>query len=188
MTDHPSTCHGGCGANAPGNTRRTFLTLATLGAGVALLTPFAPGRARAAGSIEALLLNCMDYRLVDDVTKYMDGRGLTNQYDQIILAGASLGALTEKAPAWGATFWEHVQVAKDLHHIKKVMVMDHRDCGAYKVFLGADVANDPAKETAMHAEYLQKLAGMLREKHPDLQVELLLMALDGSVESIPVPA
>lgn len=183
MSDHSTAC--GCCSGLPANSRRHFLTLAAIGAGAALLTPAIARPARAAGSIEALLLNCMDYRLVDDVTRYMDGRGLTNQYDQVILAGASLGALTEKAPAWGPTFWEHVQVAIDLHHIKKVMIMDHRDCGAYKVFLGMDLAGDPAKETAVHTEYLQKLGGMVKTKFPQLGVELMLMSLDGSVQQIP---
>ncbi len=166
--------------------RRGFLTLAALAGGAALLAPMLPTPARAAGAIDALLLSCMDYRLVDDVVRYMDGRGLTNRYDHVILAGASLGALTEKKPEWGAAFWDHVAIAKDLHRIKRVMVMDHRDCGAYKVFLGEDFGADPAKETAVHADNLRRLAAMIRERHPDLEVELLLMALDGGVESVPL--
>lgn len=70
--------------------------------------------------IEALVLNCMDYRLVDDVTHYMDARGLTDQYDQITLAGAAIGVLTDQRSAWGRTFWEHVALARKLHHIKKI--------------------------------------------------------------------
>lgn len=187
MTDHHGK-HDGCCCVIPENNRRNFLTLATLGAGAALLAPILPGSAKAAGSIDALLLCCMDYRLVDDVTAYMTGRGLKDNYDQIILAGASLGALTDHRKDWGVTFFQHVDVAKQLHHIRRVMIMDHRDCGAYKVFLGLDLKDDRAKETAVHAEHLQKLAQMIKGKHPDLEVELLLMALDGTVEKIPTPA
>ncbi len=140
--------------------------------------------AAAAGNVEALLLSCMDYRLVDDIVRYMDGRGMTNNYDHVVLAGASLGAITDKEPAWGETFWKHVEVAKALHHVKKVIVLDHRDCGAYKVFLGQDLKDDPPKETAVHGEVLGRLGAKIREKHPDLEVELLLMALDGTVQKI----
>ena len=42
-------------------------------------------------TIEALVLNCMDYRLVDSVARYMDARGLHNRYDQVTLAGAAIG-------------------------------------------------------------------------------------------------
>lgn len=175
------------GETGPGhNSRRGFLRLAALAGGAALLTPMLSRPAQAAGTVEALLLTCMDYRLTDDVARYMDGRGLTGQYDHVILAGASLGALTDKRPDWGSVFWDHVQVARDLHHIRRVMIMDHRDCGAYKVFLGADVAGDRAAETALHAQQLRKLGAMVRQRHPDLAVDLMLMALDGSVELIPL--
>ena len=174
-------CACGC---PPEGDRRSFLKLAALGGGAMLLSATPVRHAAAAGNVEALLLSCMDYRLVDDVARYMDGRGLTNNYDQIILAGAGLGALTGKQPAWGETFWKHVEVAKALHGIKRVIVMDHRDCGAYKVFLGMDLKDDRAKETAVHAEVLAELGAMIREKHPDLGVELLIMALDGTVEKV----
>lgn len=181
---HTGTNHCTCHTTTAPADRRRFLTLATLGGGAALLGLAAPRKAAASGTVEALLLSCMDYRLIDDTTHYMDGRGLTNKYDQIILAGASLGALTNLHKAWQTEFWEHVEISKQLHHIKKVMVMDHRDCGAYKTFLGNDFYADPMRETQVHTENLNKLGAMIREKHPDLEVELLLMALDGSVEKI----
>ena len=182
MHTHTEDCT--CQTRRAPDSRRRFLKIAALGGGAMLLGVPALREARAAGSVEALLLSCMDYRLVDDTARYMDGRGLTNNYDHVILAGASLGALTDKKEAWNDTFWDHVDVAKQLHHIKKVIVMDHRDCGAYKVFLNADLKDDPVKEAAVHGEMLSKLGGMIREKHPDLEVELLLMALDGTVQKI----
>ena len=75
-------------------------------------------------------------------------------------------------------------MASDLHKIRKVIVLDHRDCGAYKVVLGEDFAKDPAKETAIHATQLRRLRTMIKEKYPALGVELLLMALDGKVQTI----
>ncbi|WP_264664210.1 carbonic anhydrase [Azospirillum fermentarium] len=163
--------------------RRRFLTLAALGGGAALLSATPLRHAAAAGNVEAMVLSCMDYRLVDDTARYMDQRGMTNNYDHVILAGASLGATTDKAPAWQAAFWDHVDVAKKLHHIQKVIIIDHRDCGAYRVFLGLDLKDDPVREKEVHTAQLQKLAALVKEKHPDLGVETLLMALDGSVEA-----
>lgn len=174
-----------CSGHRPPAGRRDFLKLASLGTGVALFALALPGgTARGAGQTEALLLSCMDFRLMDDIVRYMDGRGLTNNYDHVVLAGAALGAVTDAYPAWGKTFWDHLGVAIQLHHIKKVVVMDHRDCGAYKVILGQDLAGDREAETVAHAEQLKKLSALIAEKHPDLQIELLLMALDGSVETI----
>lgn len=75
-------------------------------------------------------------------------------------------------------------VAIQLHRIQKVIVLDHRDCGAYKVILGEDFAKDRARETEAHAGQLRELRKRILEKHPTLTVELLLMSLDGHVESI----
>lgn len=140
--------------------------------------------AAAAHTAEALLLSCMDYRLIDDITRYMDGRGMTNQYDHIVLAGASLGALSDYSKQWKETFWEHLKIASDLHHIKKVILMDHRDCGAYKVILKADFSKDPQLETRIHAKFLRDLMTAIHKRHPDLEVERLMMNLDGTVQPI----
>lgn len=165
--------------------RRQFLRLATLTAGVGLFSPMLPsGQAMASGKTEALLLSCMDFRLMDDIEKYMSGRGLRDKYDHVILAGASLGAVTDRFPAWNKTFWEHLDISIDLHHIQKVILMDHRDCGAYKVILGEDFAKTPERETGVHTKVLRHLAKAIKEKQPKLEVEMLLMALDGKVESI----
>lgn len=136
------------------------------------------------GHTDALLLSCMDYRLVDDTERYMDKRGMREKYDHVILAGASLGATTEKYPAWNQTFWDHLDVAIGLHSIKKVIILDHRDCGAYKVILGEDFSKDPNKEKSVHAEKLFSLSKMIKEKFSDLEIELHLMDLSGNVEKI----
>ena len=137
-----------------------------------------------AGQTDVLLLSCMDYRLVDDTERYMTERGLRDKYDHVILAGASLGATTDKYPAWNQTFLDHLDVAIKLHHIKKVIVLDHRDCGAYKVILGEDYAKDPEKEKSVHAERLSSLANIIKTKYPELEIELHLMDLAGNVEKI----
>lgn len=161
--------------------RRHFLTLAGIGAS-ALAFGWTPRLARAADGIDSLLLNCIDYRLTSKTTTYMESRGLKDNYDQVILAGAALGAVTPKYPDWGKTFREHVDIAIQLHNIKRIIVLDHRDCGAYKVFLGKDLTGDAEK--ALHATELHRLTRRIHTAHPKLAVETLLMALDGSVETV----
>ncbi|MCD4486423.1 twin-arginine translocation signal domain-containing protein [Chromobacterium vaccinii] len=164
--------------------RRGFLKLASLGGGAVLLGSFLPRTSWAAGGTDALLLSCMDYRLVHAVGEFMDGLDLRGKYDHIVLAGASMVSITDKFPDWNATFWQHLGVAIDLHHIKRVVLLDHRDCGAYKVAFGEDFAQDPGKETRIHAKALLKLRDEILDKHPALAVETYLMALDGKVEVI----
>ena len=172
--DHPTPMN---------RSRRDALRTIALGGGATLLTTL-PLVARASGHVDWLLLTCMDYRLLGDVAAYMDGRGLRKGYDQVILAGASLGALTDKRPAWGRTFFEHLEVAIQLHKVKKVMVIDHKDCGAYRTFLGEEAVSTPEKELKAHEHYLRKLRAAIKQRHSDLEVELGLMSLDGKVQTI----
>ncbi|MBF0272275.1 MAG: twin-arginine translocation signal domain-containing protein [Magnetococcales bacterium] len=165
--------------------RRRFLRLtAAAASGVALYSSLVPGVLHAGGHTEAMLLSCMDYRLINQIEHYMFKRCMRTKYDHVILAGASLGALNDKFPAWGQTFWDHLDVAKKLHDIRSVIIMDHRDCGAYKVILGEDLAKDAQKETAVHKAQLEKLAAAVKKKYPELGIELLLMGLDGEVETL----
>ena len=147
--------------------------------------PMQENSSTGAHQTEALLLNCMDYRLVDDVTRYMESRGMRDKYDQITLAGASIGVLTEEKRSWGNTFWEHVELARELHGIKKIIVIDHRDCGACKVFITPECGKDPDAELKLHTKMLNRLANEIRTREPGLEVELLLMDLDGTVQQIP---
>lgn len=173
-----------CAQQTPSLSRRGVFGLIALGGGATLLSTLAPGVARARGHTDMLLLTCMDYRLTDETIAYMDGRQLHDKYDHVVLAGASLGALTDKFPSWGETFWSHLDVAINLHAIHKVMVIDHRDCGAYKVILGAESVDTPEKELTCHTHQLHAVRDAIKQRHPHLEVELGLMSLDGKVEEI----
>ena len=165
--------------------RRKFLELVALGGGASLLAAgaYAP-QARAAGTAEALLLTCMDFRLMDEIERYMSARGLRDRYVHVILSGASLGAVSEKHPAWKQTFWEHLGIAAELHGIRRVIVMDHRDCDAYQQELGEEHPKDAKAEKQAHTIELRKLKDQIREKYPEIEVEMRLMALGGRVEAI----
>jgi carbonic anhydrase len=173
--------HTCCNALSIPNSRRNFLKIASLGGG-AMLMGLQPQNALAAGHVDALLLSCMDYRLMDEVGAYMNKRGLKDNYDHVVLAGSSLGAVTSKYPGWGQTFNDHLGLAIKLHDIQRVIVIDHRDCGAYRLVLGKDLKDDAEK--AAHAKELHTLAKRIHAKHPKLPVETFLMNLDGSVEAV----
>lgn len=181
MTQHTHDLDDSC-QRAGDMARRHFLRMALVsGAAVAAgsILPLSP--AQAGGHADALLLSCMDYRLVDDIVRYMDARGMTNDYDHVVLAGASLGAVSDKLN-WGKTFWDHLDVAIKLHHIKKVIILDHKDCGAYRVVFERDFTGD--EELAIHREQAAKLRAAIKEKHPSLEVESLIMDLDGKVSPL----
>ena len=162
--------------------RRRLIGL--LGMGLAAGVSWTGRRALAAGDADALLLNCIDYRLAAATTRYMTEHQMEGKYDQFILAGAALGVENRKFPDWGRTFWDHVQVAIDLHKIRRIIVMDHRDCGFYRGIHGKDLAADPKEEFEVHAAQMHIVKTDIVRRHPGLEVELLLMGLDGKVETV----
>lgn len=168
----------------PRMTRRRAMQAVAIGAGVSLLSTLQPGVARAAGHTEMLLLTCMDFRLVNGVETYMNARGLKDKYDHVVLAGASLGALNDRFPAWSEVFWQHLDLAIQLHEVHRVMLLDHRDCGAYKMILGEAAVKDADTELKSHVKQLYAVRSAILTRHPHMEVEIGLMALDGTVLQI----
>lgn len=142
-----------------------------------------PGAARAQEqNVTALAITCIDYRLVEEASRFFAARNLTRDYDLVSLAGASLAAVSGRFPSSNAAFWDHVGIARQLHNIRKVIVLDHRDCGAYRVAFGDAVAGE--SELARHREVMVQARARLSELHPGLDSEFYLMALDGQAERI----
>ncbi len=171
-------------ARWPALSRRAVLGGVALAAGGSLLTALKPGVARAAGHTEALLLTCMDYRLANEIEAYMSARGLRDKYDHVVLAGASLGATTDRFPAFAETFWTHLDLAMQLHQVHRVIVLDHRDCGAYRMVLGDGAVKDAQTELASHVKQLYALRQAIVTRHHHMEVEIGLMNLDGTVTQL----
>ncbi len=131
---------------------------------------------------EAMLISCIDPRMVDPVYKYMNGRGLNGKYSQFVIAGAAIAAEAQAFAKWHETLWENLAASLDLHKIKRVIAIDHRDCGAARIAYGDDSIADPAKETATHKRVLRAFREDVHKRHSSLEVETGLMALDGKLE------
>ena len=129
------------------------------------------------------LLMCMDYRYAHRVVDLMDREGLRGKYDVFVLAGAAAGANEE--PDWLKVFVTHVKTARELKHpIERIMILEHRDCGAYKKFFNLDWANvKPPEELAEHLREVRRLAPVLKDAlrdpdYPELEVVSFLLARD----------
>jgi len=159
--------------------RRRFLHLTT---GAGMLAAFPSLAFAAEGNYDAMLLTCIDPRFPEPTIKYMEGRHMQGKYSQFSFAGASIGVVAPAFKTWAPAFWDNLAASIQLHHIPKVIAMNHRDCGAAKIAYGeAKVANAKI-ETETHKSALMEFRKQVAEKQPKLKVELGLMALDGKVE------
>lgn len=159
--------------------RRRFLQVAG-SAALALSAPF-PLRA-AEGSYEAMIVSCIDPRFPEHTLNYAKSRGLSGKYSQFVIAGAGIGVVAPAFKAWHKTFWDNLGASIQLHHIKKVIAIHHRDCGAAKIAYGAAKVANPELETSTHRAALAQFRKEVARRHPKLGVETGLMALDGTVE------
>lgn len=169
--------------------RRRLLTVGAGALGLGAIATSWPNVAAAGPNpkppnYEAMLLMCIDPRFVHPTNQYMLGRGLMNRYSQFGLAGAAAGAVAPHWEAWHDTFWDNLSASIELHGIDGVIAVNHRDCGAVRIAYGDDVISTPERETAMHEEILGAFRAGAEQRHPGIDVETWLMALDGSVQWI----
>ena len=131
------------------------------------------------------MLGCIDPRLQEPVTKYTAQQGLTGKYSQFVFAGAAIGVVAPAFKDWHKTFWDNLAATIQLHNIKKVIAINHRDCGAAKIAYG-DAAGraDAQAETETHRKALAEFRKQVDENQPKLGVETGLMALDGKLEML----
>jgi len=162
--------------------RRCLLQLA---AGAGLLAAASTfGAFAAEGNYQAMVLSCIDPRMVTPVYKYMDQRGLTGQYSQFVIAGAAIAVVAPSFEAWRPAFWENLAASIQLHRITKLIAIDHRDCGAAGIAYGASSIADPVRETETHSKAFAQFRKAVGKRQPKLTIETGLMALDGSIQML----
>ena len=177
---HPGSC-ACCGDMLRARfDRRRFLHVA---AGAGLVAAFPSLAFGAEGNYDAMLLTCIDPRFPEPTIKYMESRHMVGKYSQFTFAGASIGVVAPAFKTWAVAFWDNLAASIQLHHIPKVIAVNHRDCGAAKIAYGADAVKDKTTETATHKAALLEFKKQVGERQPKMQTELHLMALDGSVDT-----
>ena len=106
----------------------------------------------------------------------------TLEFSQFVIAGAAIGVVAEPFKDWQKAFWDNLATTVQLHNIKKVIAIDHRDCGAAKIAYGeAKVATREA-ENETHRAALAEFRTQVGARQPALGVETGLMATDGTIE------
>ncbi len=154
-----------------------------LGLGAAAMAASRPALALDQG-YEAMLLKCMDPRFTTNTWAYMASRGWQNLYSQFNIAGGPIGVVAPTFKEWHKTFWDNLGISVQLHNVKRMVGITHRDCGAAAVAYGDRIKSDRAFETRMNIEALHQFRAETLKRHPQLVVELGIMELSGAVEVV----
>ncbi len=178
---HHAFC--GCGNLLRGKLdRRQFVRAAAAGGVAMALAPYLAHAAE--GNYEAMVLACIDPRMQEPVRKYTAARDLTGKFSQFVIAGAAIGVVAPAFKDWHKAFWDNLGTSIQLHRIKKVIAIDHRDCGAAQIAYGEASVATPQAETETHKAALAEFRRQVGERHPQLAVETGLMALNGTMEML----
>ena len=105
--------------------------------------------------------------------------GTRGSYANNILADGEAG-IGNLGRSWGPAFFDHIQVAKDLHGITEVWVFDHLDCGAYKAIYYGDLSV-PDLDTAPHIAEMQTLRNNIRTVQPSLAFQGFIIDQEGTI-------
>ena len=130
---------------------------------------------------KAMVLSCMDPRFQTKVSNYLKRRKLNGKYSAFTIAGAAVGVTASKFKKWHSTFWENLNTSIKIHRIEKLIVINHKDCGAAKIVNGKKEFT-PQNEMKIHKNSFEKIKFNLKKKHPRLKVELSLMSLNGRID------
>ena len=127
-----------------------------------------------------MVLSCMDPRFQHLVYSYLKKKRLIGKYSAFTIAGAAVGVTHNKFKKWHKTFYDNLSTSIKLHQIEKLIVINHKDCGAAKIVNGKKAFNI-TNEKKIHKESFSKLKKEIKKKFPKLKVELNLMSLKGKI-------
>ena len=130
--------------------------------------------------VKAMVLSCMDPRFQHLVQNHLKKKKLIGKYSAFTIAGAAVGVTHKKFKQWHKTFYDNLATSIQLHKIEKLIVINHKDCGATKIANGKKNFT-PANEKKIHQESFTIIKKQIKNRFPKLKVELNLMSLDSKI-------
>ena len=127
-----------------------------------------------------MILSCIDPRFQHLVNNHLKKKKLTGKYSAFTIAGAAIGVTHNKFKKWHKTFYDNLGTSIQLHKIEKLIVINHKDCGAAKIANG-NKEFSPVNEKNIHKESFSKIKKQIKKRFPKLKVELNLISLDSKI-------
>ena len=129
----------------------------------------------------AMVLSCMDPRFQPIIYNYLKKRKLNGKYSAFTIAGSAIGVTASKFRKWHNSFCENINISIRLHKIKKLIVINHYDCGAAKIINGKKIFNN-INESKIHRKSFIMIKSKFKKKYPSLSIETILISLNKKVQ------
>lgn len=128
---------------------------------------------------EAVVLTCIDFRFWRETVEFVEKELGIKSFDFPSLPGAAK-ALNESSDQ-NSLAWQCLDVPVKLHAVKKIVIVNHADCGAYGG--SKNFANSEA-EQKFHEGELQKSKQKILDKYPGKEIFLVYVRLIDDCGSI----
>ncbi len=132
---------------------------------------------------KVMVLSCIDPRFQPIVYNFLKKKKLTGKYSSFTIAGSAIGVTASKFKKWHKPFWDNFDTSIKLHNIKKLIVINHRDCGAAKIVNGKKKEFSRKNETKVHKNSFNKIKKVFKKKYPKLSIDLKIISLNSKVET-----
>ena len=126
-------------------------------------------------SCEAVVLTCIDFRFWRETMELIEKELGIKNFDFPSLPGG-VKAINEYLSD-GDLAMKCIGVPCDLHHVKKIVLVNHEDCGAYG---GSAKFSDSEAEMEFHTGELKKAKEKILSKYPGREVILIYAKLADS--------
>jgi hypothetical protein len=132
-------------------------------------------------SCRAALLFCIDHRFNKHLDNFIISEGLDLAGADIIrLAGAVKNLVRPENEQERNLLLKQFRLARDLHGIEIVYLVNHEDCGAY----GSEDVADSQEELVLHRNDLRAAREIVASALPGVGLQTVLIRLDGQAEAV----
>ena len=123
-----------------------------------------------------MVLTCIDPRCQPKINSIMKYKKLTGKYSLFSIAGSSLGITSKNFKNWDKVFWKNYSISSQIHGIKKLIVINHYDCGLAKMLNKKKLFNKKI-EKKIHDKSFKLLKKSFSKKYPKFKLETKIISV-----------
>lgn len=125
---------------------------------------------------EALVLCCIDFRFHEGFLEKVKTELGVERFDLVALAGGVKNIVSPADKKFSDVVFGNIEIAAKLHEIKKVILTNHMDCGAYG---GSKSFGSREDEIDFHKSELSRARHIVEKAFPGLDIEAYLVYKEG---------
>ena len=123
-----------------------------------------------------MVLTCIDPRCQPKINYIMKKKNLIGKYSLFSIAGSTLGITSKNMKDWNKVFWKNFSISSQIHGIKKLIVINHYDCGLAKM-LNKKKSFNKKLEKQIHDKSFKLLKKRFLKKYPKFKIEMKIISV-----------